>query len=145
MSEIESNVSEYLKNNRIEYTITYIGETNKGDWMCDSWYINIIKLHHNTDSHKHAVIECFEYFTGLGHRKNNKPARPHITGVIYSILIDSKAYNMCFEQWVDEFGYDTDSRKAEKLYQQCIQNAQKVYSVFSSKQIEELETLIQDY
>lgn len=51
-----------------------------------------------------------------------KPLPPPDTAdVLYCLIMDSEVLNYaCFEVWANEFGYDTDSRKAEALYQQCL-------------------------
>lgn len=41
-----------------------------------------------------------------------------------------------FEDFVSEFGYDLDSRKAEKLYHKVIQLAEKLQSVFTKELVE---------
>lgn len=46
---------------------------------------------------------------------------PQLDDVLYSLIRDGDAFfnAQTFEQWADEFGYDTDSRKAEQTYKAC--------------------------
>ena len=60
------------------------------------------------------------YFMGLAHSDTDKPTA---TDVINSLVLDSSALDETFEEWAGDFGYDTDSRKAEKMYRSCIDYA----------------------
>lgn len=46
-----------------------------------------------------------------------------------------------FEDFYGDFGYDNDSRKAEKIYQAVVQEWQKVTEFFTSEEIEELQDI----
>lgn len=65
--------------------------------------------------------QSFEYYTGIG----NKTA-PDYDSFLESILSDSEALDMTFEDFCDEFGYDSDSRKAFKVWESCCNNARKL-------------------
>jgi uncharacterized protein (UPF0264 family) len=59
--------------------------------------------------------------------------------------MDSDALNMDFESWCDMLGYNVDSRKDLKIYNLCIKNGQKLYSLFDNEEIEQFKKLLQDY
>lgn len=86
--------------------------------------------------------DSFSYKTGIAHRvphvgKEKDFARakaisninwliqlsdaelPDIEGVIWSIVRDGEATGMSFADWCGDFRYDTDSRKAFVLYEEC--------------------------
>ena len=45
---------------------------------------------------------------------------PTLQEVLHSLCLDSDVrHYLTFEQWAAEFGYDTDSRKGEKVYDEC--------------------------
>lgn len=58
-----------------------------------------------------------------------------------------------FENWASEYGYDTDSRKAESIYQACLDIALKLRGDIALKLrgaigdsgMVELQTAFQDY
>lgn len=58
-----------------------------------------------------------DFYTGSG-----LPNAPETHEVVSCIAMDSlSAINAKnFEDWAEEFGYDTDSRKAEKTYKKCV-------------------------
>jgi hypothetical protein len=46
-------------------------------------------------------------------------ADPTIGTVLSCLRSDAGAYNLSFEEWCSEYGYDDDSRKAERTYNAC--------------------------
>lgn len=55
-------------------------------------------------------------------------------------VMDSGGY----EEWARDYGYDLDSRKAEKIYKLCTEQSLKLRSVLGEKRINELRELTQD-
>jgi hypothetical protein len=44
---------------------------------------------------------------------------PTIGTVLSCLRSDASAYNLSFEEWCAEYGYDDDSRRAERTYNAC--------------------------
>jgi hypothetical protein len=44
---------------------------------------------------------------------------------LYCMLSDSMAGEQCYEDFCSEFGYDSDSRKARKIWKACVTQAEK--------------------
>lgn len=101
----------------VEVSSLYMGKSKEGDWVRDDWAV-VLKYQGRSMS--------TEFHTGVGLRKNNKPVPPKVPDVLYCLLMDSSALDLTFEEWCSEMGYDTDSRKAEKIYNLCVENAIKV-------------------
>lgn len=60
----------------------------------------------------------------------------------YSILASlEKSHPGTLEQFCSEFGYDTDSKKAEKIYHAVIDQVQNIERLFSTKEIEDLQEI----
>lgn len=71
--------------------------------------------------------------------------QPDSADVIYSLLIDSDVLDYpTFESWAGEFGYDPDSRQAEKTYNDCMKIALQFRQIGESV-ISELREAYQDY
>ena len=73
----------------------------------------------------------FDYFTGSGLTYKTKagyekPKEPTLEDVLYSLVIDSEACEMSFNEWCANFGYDVDSRKALATYTECQENTDKL-------------------
>ena len=63
----------------------------------------------------------------------------------YSVLACVKSEYTCskeqyptFEDFADSFGYDRDSRQAEKIYKRCLKQAERLHRVFTQEEIEKL-------
>lgn len=71
--------------------------------------------------------------------------KPDPADVIYSLLIDSEVIDYSsFEEWASNFGYDADSRQAEKTYNDCMKIALK-FRTIGEATIAELREVFQDY
>ena len=62
------------------------------------------------------------FFQGLAH-----DSEPTAADVLSCLVMDADVIEYeGFEDWAGNFGYDTDSRKAEKIYRSCLEQAPKV-------------------
>lgn len=59
-------------------------------------------------------VHLFRYKRGIALPEPPKPSH-----VLASYCRDWLEARAPFEEWADTFGYDSDSRKAEKIYHQC--------------------------
>lgn len=71
---------------------------------------------------------------------------PTLPSVMHSLLLDSDALeHQSFEQWANDFGYDTDSRKAEESYKACLSTGLKLTGALGRTKMQELREAFQDY
>lgn len=62
------------------------------------------------------------FYQGAGHS-----AEPTAADVLSCLILDASAADYdSFEQWAEDFGYDTDSRKAERVYRACCETAKRL-------------------
>ena len=56
---------------------------------------------------------------------------PTAYDVLYCLLSDADVenYGSDFESWASDLGYDPDSRKAEKIYNQCVAQTKKLHKL----------------
>lgn len=87
----------------------------------------------------------FDFYTGVGLRKNARPVAPSAAGVLYSLIADSAAYDMSFSEWCADFGYSDDSIKAMGTYTACREIRKKLRTIFSRAALAELQTALEDY
>ena len=81
--------------------------------------------------HGHAAVPVDNASAGSGFSvRPIKPARPILpdpVDVFGSLLSDASALDhSTFEDWAGDYGYDVDSRKAEKIYRACLEIALKL-------------------
>lgn len=71
---------------------------------------------------------------------------PELRDVMYSLSLDAGAIDAgSFEEWAGDFGYETDSRKAEQIYQACMKIALELRAMIGEAGINALREAAQDY
>lgn len=66
--------------------------------------------------------------------------------VIHGLIMDSSVLECSsFEDWAMDYGYETDSRKAESVYKQCLAIALKILAALGHENLAKLRELFQDY
>ena len=76
------------------------------------------------------------YFSqGSAHKKS-----PTLADVLACLASDASGVDNArsFEDWASEYGYDTDSRKAEKTYNICVQQAQELKALLGQDVYDQL-------
>ena len=65
---------------------------------------------------------------------------PEVVDVLNCLADDSAGVSNArsFEEWAEEYGYDTDSRKAEKTYNVCVKQAARLLSFLGEDLYNEL-------
>lgn len=97
-----------------QFTITTTGKFNKC-WSCDDRnYNNHIVTVKNTESGK---VTRFEFWCSI--RQPEFESEYDVLNAFYCFVSDALSGLESFESFCGEFGYDTDSRKAEKIYKAC--------------------------
>ena len=81
----------------------------------------------------------------LLHSKEEFPT-PTLQGILYSLTQDADVVNyLTYEEWAADFGYDPDSRKGEKVYEECRLQAFKLSDVLGGPdKIENLRGILQE-
>lgn len=71
---------------------------------------------------------------------------PLLRDVLYCLVSDADVLNYeGFEDWASNYGYEEDSRKAERIYRDCCAFALKLQSLIGRKALDELREAFQDY
>jgi hypothetical protein len=71
---------------------------------------------------------------------------PDPVDVMSSLLLDARAIDAAdFADWCAGVGYDSDSRKAESIYRQCIEIATKLRACIGAAAVDELNDVFADY
>lgn len=75
-----------------------------------------------------------------------KTIEPKSHDVLYSLVMDSSVLDYArFEDWAAEYGYDPDSRSAEKTYRACLEIALALRNAIGEAGLESLRVAFQDY
>lgn len=78
-----------------------------------------VTLRRRTATGKKRTMTLF-FSLGSAHK-----SEPKLQDVLDSLLSDSGTPDFSFEEWCAEYGYDTDSRRAEKTYKACLKQTER--------------------
>ncbi len=123
------------------------------DYMSGSGHCPSYRQNDNSIDHALQVkTECetgfksgYVSFTGVVVSDKKKPILPDIKDVLYSLLMDSDALDYEFSEWASNFGYEEDSRKAEKIYNECVNLGLQMQRALGQDKVQELREVYQDY
>ena len=95
-------------------------------------------------------LQKAEAETGLPHMNRiifaRTPILPNEGEVIACLLNDSEALDYAsFEDWATGYGYDPDSRSAEKIYRQCLEHGLTLRAALGDTLLAELREVARDY
>ncbi len=77
---------------------------------------------------------------------HEKPLAPKFADVLSSLVSDAQAIDMGgFEEWAGDLGYETGSRKAEAIYNACLQIGLALRRAVGEEGLQQLRTAFQDY
>lgn len=71
---------------------------------------------------------------------------PLLRDVLYCLVLDASVIDCAtFEEWASEYGYDTDSREAEKTYRSCLEIALQLRALIGTENLNKLREAFQNY
>lgn len=70
---------------------------------------------------------------------------PSLQDVMASLLMDTSDLDDSFEDWADNLGMDSDSRKAERIYNACRDTLANLERMFTQQELEDLREMFADY
>jgi hypothetical protein len=77
---------------------------------------------------------------------SRRPILPDFPDVLWAFLQDATVLDFpTFEAWASEYGYDTDSRKAERVYTECLRDALALRNAFTPDEWQRLQTATEGY
>lgn len=86
------------------------------------------------------------YEVRFGRRKSGYVLRPEDRNVLYCVISDADVLNYRdFEDWADCMGYDSDSRKQERIYQACMKIALSLRNGLGEAGLAEFQRLYEGY
>jgi hypothetical protein len=89
------------------------------------------KAHAYTAQHKADSRDAFVEDAGFNDGTNLYAKAPTVEAVLYSLQSDANIPDS-FDHFCSEFGYDTDSRKAEITHNACLHSRREVLRLFQN-------------
>jgi hypothetical protein len=122
------NTAEFVKKNRIRITAEWADQNkNAPDWK-DANHFKVRLTHKGKQ-----LTTYFSQGYGIS-------GEPTAESVIDCLASDSAGIENArnFEEWADEYGYNTDSRSAESLFRVCEKQADKLKNFLGDSLYKEL-------
>lgn len=94
-------------------------------------------VHHNGESEKFEFTDSINAY--------NQGEEPKDKDLMYALIMEFSSATMDKEEFFEEFGYDEDSMKAHKIFDQVVANGHKMRTLFTQEDIEKLQEEFQDY
>lgn len=89
---------------------------------------------HFSQSHKKPMQRGYqEYLRDLLKVQNQYP---DLFSLLNSLTMDASALDNTFDDWCNEYGYDSDSIKAKTIYDLCIKQAIECKSLFDAEEVQ---------
>jgi hypothetical protein len=76
-----------------------------------------------------------------GHLAKVLKVKPSVVDVLACVGMDAQALHMTFDDWASDYGYDTDSREAERTWRACGDNARKALKFMDHKTLSAIQEL----
>lgn len=111
-----TTLDQRIRDARISITVGPAKRTRDDDgWEHDAYRVQLTR--------KGQTIRV-PFRKGTGH--NGNP--PQVEEVLEALVSDASGVEnaLSFEEWADEYGYDTDSRKAETTYRAVVRQTEKL-------------------
>ncbi|MFA5378876.1 MAG: hypothetical protein WC455_24195 [Dehalococcoidia bacterium] len=143
----EKNIINGFDFSALPIKVTYVGKVQDKDWPHFLWNVVITQK---------DGFWTVPYKTGLGLVKKKPclgvavpsepvPTTPTTADIMHSLLLDADAADQSFNEWCDNYGYDTDSMKAFKTYQTCCEEAVNLKKTFTREQLADMQKALEDY
>lgn len=111
------------------------------DWS-EQWLSRNYQEVANVPKHKRYSIADKALLCRISHAHNFKAKwKPDAIEILNAIARDGDALECTFEDWAADYGYDSDSRKAESIYRACQENALRLKKILSTDKIETIKSL----
>jgi hypothetical protein len=122
-NDFTSNNTNKATFKQFEVKASYKG-TKKAEWSKDNFNNHMITV---TNMETGVKIR-FEFWASIA--KPEITEETEILNAFYCLVSDAIAGNDSFENFCSEFGYDQDSRTAEKIYRKCKKQLEKLQKIY---------------
>lgn len=114
------------------YSIPFRTDTEPGEWDNEAHHYSYVIYVTMGDRFGKKIRGNYSQGSGI---KN----KPQIDDILDSLSLETmNIEEESFELWCDDFGYDSDSRKAYKIYQACLEESKHLKHLLGQEGLNEL-------
>jgi len=121
-------IQQFCNTYRIHSEAKMVGENpNCPDWT-DAYHYRV-----TLRTYRPLRQLTVHFSMGYGHSRE-----PEAFDVLECLAMDYYDKQETFEGWAENLGYNTDSRKAERTYRACVEQAEKLERFLGDEKLQEL-------
>lgn len=126
-----------VKLHKVEYQgIGRLEDGNDKPWDHHAWKMWVGSTHMPaSDSYGVGSAKTFEFDFRQGMAHDKAPKLYDLMGCLFA---DVQGLDQDFEDWARDLGYDPDSRKALKIFEDCLAESQKLRALFGEPDLDKL-------
>ena len=119
---MEERTASFVKENNVRISVSYGAPENPEFKDADGWTVTL-----KMDGKQMTI----PFYKGIGHHGEEPTAEE----VLECLASDACGVDnsQTFEDWCSEYGYDTDSRRAERIYNACLKSTEKLRRFLGDK------------
>jgi len=116
------------------YSIPFRTDVEEGEWEANAHHYSYVIYVKFGDRFPAKIRGNYSQGSGI-------KSKPTIEDILNSLSLDTmNIEEESFELWCGDFGYDSDSRKAYKIYQACLNESKQLKELLGSEGLEELHS-----
>ncbi len=119
---MKGRTARFVRKNGVRISVSYGAPENPEFIESDGWSVTL-----KMDGRQMTV----PFYKGFGHHG----AKPTAEEVLECLAMDAEGIEnvFSFEDWCAEYGYDSDSRRAEKIYNACLRQTEELRKFLGDK------------
>lgn len=118
------------------FRIPFRTDTEPGDWDNEASHYSFVITNGSVDSGNYGKKMRGNFSQGSAIKN-----RPTLDDILNSLSIDTmNIEEESFELWCDDFGYNSDSMKAYKIYKSCLDESKHLKELLGTQGIQELHS-----
>lgn len=120
LNSLEWKFAKFVKDNEVTISVSYGAPENPEFMDADGWTVTLEMAGRRMTTH---------FYKGYGHQGKEPTAEE----VLECLVLDAAIENLSYEEWCAEYGYDSDSWRAEKIYAECLKQTEELRKFLGDK------------
>lgn len=81
----------------------------------------------------------------IGGARMNVFQKPSVTSFVSRLVKDSSVMTMTLDDWCSEFGFDSDSIRVSKIYDDCVNQTRQLLRIVTPAELDTMREILEEY